>query len=67
MTEKSKVKFNSIVFGTESSGIEVNKNIASNLAGKFTNAITFEDLKNSFKEILYQGFNWSDKNWIKLN
>ena len=53
---KSKIQFNCIMFGTEPSGIEVNKKIAANLGGKYTNAITFEDLKNSFKEVLNQGF-----------
>ena len=46
---KSKINFNCILFGNQSSNLET---ISNSLNANYTNAINFEQLKNSFKEIL---------------
>ena len=46
---KQKIKFNCILFGSESSNLEM---ISKNLDGNYTNAINFEQLTKSFKEII---------------
>jgi hypothetical protein len=53
---KNKIKFNCIMFGDDQSGIDVNKKIASAVGGQFTQAITFEQLQVSFKEVINVGF-----------
>jgi hypothetical protein len=53
---KKKIKLNCIMFGKDVSGVEVQKKIASSLGGNFTQAITFEQLQGSFKEIINVGF-----------
>ena len=50
---KSKITFNCILFGKESSNLET---ISKNLKGNYTKVINFEELKNSFKEIINIGF-----------
>ena len=44
------------MFGDDQSGIDVNKKIASAVGGQFTQAITFEQLQVSFKEVINVGF-----------
>jgi len=50
---KSKINFNCILFGTASSNLQT---IATSLSANYTKAINFEQLKNSFKEIINIGF-----------
>ena len=44
------------MFGDDEYGKQMNKMIADNLGGKYNHAITFDELKSSFKEVLNQGF-----------
>jgi len=50
---KNRIQYNCILFGKDQGGITIMKQIAENLHnGKFTHAITFNELKQSFIEIL---------------
>ena len=53
---KDKIKFNCIMFGRDSSGIDIHKKIANDLNGKFSNAVTLDELEKSFKEVINEGF-----------
>ena len=53
---KNKIKFNCIMFGEDKDGIKCQKKISKNLKGKFTNAISKDELQISFREVINEGF-----------
>jgi len=50
---KHRISFNCVLFGNANSNLE---SIAQNLNARYKNVIGFEELKNSFKEIINIGF-----------